>query len=158
MTRTTPTLLKPILIAGLIAGALDITYACVFSYIRRGVSPAVVLRSVAAGALGPTARDGGMKVALLGLFFHFLIAFIAAAVYVIASRGISFMNAHAVMSGILFGLCVYVVMNCVVLRVSAIHQTLWPWQYAKSALIGGLLIHMFGIGLPIALVARRYSK
>jgi uncharacterized membrane protein YagU involved in acid resistance len=158
MSRTTPTLLKPILIAGLIAGALDITYACVFSYIRRGVSPAVVLRSVAAGALGPTARDGGMKVALLGLFFHFLIAFIAAAVYVFASRGISFMNAHAFVSGILFGLCVYVVMNCIVLRVSAIHQALWPWQYAKSALIGGLLIHMFGIGLPIALVARRYSK
>jgi uncharacterized membrane protein YagU involved in acid resistance len=151
-------LLRPILIGGLIAGALDITYACIFSYIRRGVTPAVVLRSVAAGALGPTARDGGMKVALLGLFFHFLIALIAAAIYVIASRAIAFMNSHAAVSGILFGLCVYVVMNCIVLRLSAIHQTLWPWQYAKSALIGGLLIHMFGIGLPIALVARRYSK
>jgi len=151
-------LLRPILIGGLIAGALDITYACIFSYIRRGVTPAVVLRSVAAGALGPTARDGGMKVALLGLFFHFLIALIAAAIYVIASRVIAFMNSHAAVSGILFGLCVYVVMNCIVLRLSAIHQTLWPWQYAKSALIGGLLIHMFGIGLPIALVARRYSK
>ena len=150
--------LKPILIGGLIAGALDITYACVFSYVRRGVSPAVVFRSVAAGALGPSARDGGMKVALLGLFLHFLIALIAATVYVIASRSIPFMNAHKVLSGILFGLCVYVVMNCIVLRLSAIHQTLWPWQYAKSALIGGLLIHMFGIGLPIALVARRYSK
>jgi hypothetical protein len=151
-------LLRPILVGGLIAGALDITYACIFSYIRRGVTPAVVFRSVAAGALGPTARDGGMKVALLGLFFHFLIALIAAAIYVIASRAIAFMNSHAAVSGILFGLCVYVVMNCVVLRLSAIHQTLWPWQYAKSALIGGLLIHMFGIGLPIALVARRYSK
>jgi len=151
-------LLRPILIGGLIAGALDITYACIFSYIRRGVTPAVVLRSVAAGALGPTARDGGMKVALLGFFFHFLIALIAAAIYVIASRAIAFMNSHAALSGILFGLCVYVVMNCIVLRLSAIHQTLWPWQYAKSALIGGLLIHMFGIGLPIALVARRYSK
>lgn len=158
MKQTTPTLLKPILIGGLIAGTLDITYACVFSYIRRGVAPAVVFRSVAAGALGPAARDGGMKVALLGLFFHFLIALIAAAVYVIASRGIPFMNAHACLSGILFGLCVYVVMNCVVLRLSAIHLTLWPWQFPKSALIGGLLIHMFGIGLPIALVARRYSK
>lgn len=158
MNKTTPTLFKPILIGGLIAGALDITYACVFSYIRRGVAPAVVLRSVAAGALGPTARDGGMKVALLGLFFHFLIALIAASVYVVASRAIPFMNAHAVLSGILFGLCVYVVMNCVVLRLSAIHQTIWPWAYPKSALIGGLLIHMLGIGLPIALVARRYSK
>src|SRR5215510_10082934 len=158
MSQTTPTLLKPILVGGLIAGTLDITYACIFSYIRRGVTPAVVFRSVAAGALGASAREGGMKVALLGLFFHFLIALIAAAVYVIASRAIPFMNAHACLSGILFGLCVYAVMNCIVLRLSAIHQTVWPWQYPKSALIGGLLIHMFGIGLPIALVARRYSK
>jgi len=149
---------KPILIGGLIAGALDITYACVFSYIRRGVSPAVVLRSVAAGALGPAARDGGIKTALLGLFFHFLIALIAATVYVLASRVIPFMISQPVIAGILFGLCVYAFMNCIVLRLSAIHQTIWPWAYPKSVLIGGLLIHMFGIGLPIALVARRYSK
>ena len=156
MTRASAS--KPILIGGLIAGALDITYACVFSYIRRGVSPAVVLRSVAAGALGPAARDGGIKTALLGLFFHFLIALIAATVYVLASRVIPFMISQPVIAGILYGVCVYAFMNCIVLRLSAIHQTIWPWAYPKSVLIGGLLIHMFGIGLPIALVARRYSK
>ena len=152
------TLIKPILIGGLFAGALDITYACIFSYIRRGVTPAVVLRGVAAGALGTSARNGGMRVALLGLFFHFLIALIAAAVYVLASRVIPFLITQPIIAGIVFGLCVYVVMNCVVLRISAIHQTLWPWQYPKSVLIGGLLIHMFGIGLPIALVTRKFSK
>ena len=30
--------------------------------------------------------------------------------------------------------------------------------FAAFALIGGLLIHMFGIGLPIALITRRYTK
>ena len=67
--------IKTILIAGLIAGVLDITYACVFSYIRRGAKPIAVLQSVAAGALGPKAQEGGIKTAALGLFFHFLIAF-----------------------------------------------------------------------------------
>jgi hypothetical protein len=42
-------------------------------------------------------------------------------------------------------------MNCVLPRLSAIHATTWPWSYPKSVLIGGLLIHMFGIGRPIAL-------
>jgi uncharacterized membrane protein YagU involved in acid resistance len=150
---------KPILIGGLIAGAFDITYACVHTYIRAGWTPKRLLQSVAAGALGREAAvAGGYKTALLGLAFHFLIALVAAAVYVLASRVIRFLITHAVVSGIIYGLCVYAFMNCVVLRLSAIHLTNWPWAFPKSVLIGGLLIHMLGIGLPIALVARRYSK
>lgn len=151
-------LLRPIVIGGLIAGVLDIIYAFVFSYVRSGRTPAFILQSVASGALGRDAYQGGVKTAALGLAFHFLIALAAAAVYVLASRALPFMTAHPIISGMIYGLCVYAVMNCIVLRVSAIHATTWPWSYPKSVLIGGLLIHMFGIGLPIALVNRRYSK
>ena len=149
---------QPILFGGLIAGTLDISYACIFSYIRRGTRPSMVLQSVASGALGRSAYEGGAKTAALGLAFHFLIAFIAAAVYYFASRVLRFMVTHACICGILYGVLVYLFMNCVVLRLSAIHSTIWPWSYPWSPLIGGLLIHMFGIGLPIALVTRRYSK
>jgi len=149
---------QPILLGGLIAGTLDISYACIFSYIRRGTRPSVVLQSVASGALGRSAYEGGAKTAALGLAFHFLIALIAATVYYLASRGLRFMITQAVICGILYGVLVYLFMNCVVLRLSAIHSTTWPWSYPWPALIGGLLIHMFGIGLPIALVTRRYAK
>ena len=149
---------QPILLSGLIAGALDISYACIFSYIRRGTRPSVVLQSVASGALGRSAYEGGAKTAALGLAFHFLIALIAATVYYLASRGLRFMITQAVICGILYGVLVYLFMNCVVLRLSAIHSTTWPWSYPWPALIGGLLIHMFGIGLPIALITRRYTK
>jgi hypothetical protein len=150
--------LKPVLVAGLISGTLDITYACVFSYFRRGAHPMAVLQSVAAGALGAKAREGGIKTALLGLFFHFLIALIVAAVYYFASRGLGFMVTHPVICGLLYGLCVYLVMYGVVLRVSAIHSKNFPWSYPWPVLTGNLLIHMLGIGLPIALVVRKYSK
>ena len=146
-----------ILIGGLLAGTLDITYACVFSYVRRSVTPGAVLKSVAAGALGPNAREGGFKTAFLGLFFHFLIALIAAGIYYFASRFLRFMIRRPVICGIVYGLCVYVVMNCVVLPLSAIHSRTFPWSYPWPALVGGLLIHMFGIGLPIALVTRKFS-
>lgn len=149
---------QTILLGGLIAGALDISYACIFSYIRRGTRPSVVLQSVASGALGRSAYEGGAKTAALGLAFHFLIALIAATVYYLASRGLRFMITQAVICGILYGVLVYLFMNCVVLRLSAIHSTTWPWSYPWPALIGGLLIHMFGIGLPIALITRRYTK
>lgn len=143
---------------GLIAGALDITYACVHSYIRRGTTPIKILQSVASGAFGRSALEGGAKTAALGLVFHFLIALIAATVYYSASRVLRFMIKQAVICGILYGVGVYLVMNCVVLRLSAIHSTIYPWSYPKSVLIGGLLIHMFGIGLPIALAVRWGSR
>lgn len=151
--------LQTILIAGAIAGVLDITYACVFNYFRSGVTPMAVLQSVASGAIGrPAATAGGVKTAALGLFFHFLIATTAAAVYYFASRLIRFMITHAVISGILYGLCVYLVMYGIVLRVSAIHSTRYPWSYPWIVLLCNLGIHMFGIGLSIALVTRRFSK
>lgn len=150
--------LRAILVGGGIAGVLDIVYACVFSYIRRGTRPLTLLQSVASGALGRSAFEGGTKTAALGLAFHFLIAFIAATVYYFGSRVFRVMVTHAVMCGILYGVCVYLVMNCIVLQLSAIRATTYPWSYPWPVLIGGLLIHMFGIGLPIALAVRKYSK
>jgi len=150
--------IKTILIAGLIAGVLDITYACVFSYIRRGAKPIAVLQSVAAGALGPKAQEGGIKTAALGLFFHFLIALTAATVYYFSSRVLRFMITHAIISGILYGICVYLFMYGIVLRVSAIHSNRYPWSYPWPVLIGNLAIHTLGIGLTIGLITRYFSR
>ena len=150
--------LLTILVAGLVAGTFDIAYACIFSYVRRGVPPAAVFRSVAAGALGSGAREGGVKIAILGLCFHFLIALIWASVYFLASRVLRFMITHAIISGILYGVCVYLVMYGIVLRVSAIHATAYPWSYPWPVLIGNVLIHTLGIGLTIALVVRKFSR
>jgi hypothetical protein len=148
--------LRAILLGGLIAGILDISYACIFSYVRRGTSPVVILQSVASGALGRSAFQGGAKTAALGLFFHFLIATTAAAVYYLASRRLRFLVNHPFICGPLYGIGVYLFMNFVVLPLSAIgpRATAPP----LSALIGGLLIHMFGIGLVIALVVRKHSR
>lgn len=92
---------------------------------------------------------------MLGLALHFLIATSAAAVYYLASGQLRFLITQAVICGILFGLCVYFFMNFVVLPLSAIP---FKMSFPLPSLITGLLIHMFGIGLPIALVVRRYSR
>ena len=150
--------LRTILIAGLVAGTFDITYACIFYYARNGVTPPMIFRSVARGALGPSARDGGVKVAILGLCFHYLIALMVSVIYFFASRVIPFMIEHAVISGLLYGLCVYFVMYGLVMRYSAIHSTTYPWQYPWGVLIPNVLIHMLGIGLTIALIVRKLSR
>ena len=143
------------LLGGLIAGTLDITFAFIFYGLRNGSTPVRILQSIASGALGAKAFTGGAKTAILGGVFHFFIAISAAAVYYLASRKLTFMINHAIVCGVFYGVCVYLFMNFVVLKLSAI-----PFKpaYPLSVLIPGLLIHMFGIGVPIAVVVRRYSK
>jgi len=147
--------LPAILLGGLIAGAFDISYACIYTYIVRGTSAIRILQSVASGVLGAKAFAGGLKTAVLGLALHFLIALTAAAVYYLASRRLRFLITQAIISGVIYGIGIYLFMNFVVLPLSAIP---FKMSYPLSSLIGGLLIHMFGIGLPIALVVRRYSR
>src|SRR5882762_10594289 len=155
MTADKSRALRAILVGGLIAGTIDISYACIFSYLRRGTRPVRILQSVASGALGQDSFKGGARTAALGLLFHFLIATIAAAVYYLASRPLSFLVNHAFICGPLYGVCIYLVMNFIVLPLSAIGSR--P-ALPLPVLISGLLIHMFGIGLPIALIVRRYSR
>ena len=147
--------LRAILLGGLIAGTLDISYACIYSYIMRGTGPIRIMQSVASGALGNKAFAGGLRTAVLGLAFHFFIALTAAAVYYLASRRLRFLITQAIICGLLYGIGIYLFMNFVVLPLSAIP---FKMSYPLASLVGGLLIHMLGIGLPIALVVRRYSR
>ncbi len=144
--------LSSILLGGLVAGAFDITYAIVFSYLRRGVLPSRVLQSVASGLLGPQAYEGGMSTAALGLALHFFIALSAAAVFVLASRYLPALTRMPVLAGAVYGAGIYVVMNWVVIPLSRIGPKPFP---PLIVLTTGLLVHMFLIGVPIALAARR---
>src|SRR5471032_2941388 len=136
---------------GGIAGACDITYAVGFSAYR-GVAPMRILQSVASGLLGAASFNGGVATAVLGLCLHFFIAFIVAAIFYLASRLLPVVLRYAAVAGIAYGAVVYAVMNLVVLPLSAAppRTTAMP----TVVMVTGLLVHMFGIGLPIALAAR----
>jgi hypothetical protein len=79
--------LPAIVSGGLACGILDITAAFIV-YGSFGLMPIPLLQGIAAGALGPRSFEGGLATALLGLFFHFVIAFSAAAVFYAAQQGI----------------------------------------------------------------------
>jgi hypothetical protein len=140
---------------GLIAGALDITAACITSWLRAGVPPMRVLQSVASGILGAPAYNGGAKIAALGLALHFFIATTWTTVFYFASRKLRFLIERPVTWGLVYGVIVYAFMNFVVLPLSAFPQRTPP---RLSGRIIGLLIIMFCVGLPIALTVRRVSK
>lgn len=141
-----------ILLGGLVAGAFDITYATVYSYWRAGVRPGTVLRYVASGLLGPQAFEGGGAIPALGLALHFFIALSAAAIYVLAARSLPALVTRPVLCGVSYGVAIFAVMNLVVIPLS---RTRPRTTISALTLITGLLVHMFLIGLPIALAARR---
>lgn len=144
---------KTYLATALIVGTLDITYAIVFSYLRSGTSPERLLQSVAAGWFGRDAAfSGGAPTAAAGLGFHYFIAFTITAIFFAAASRLPWLISRPALTGPLYGIGVYVVMNWVVIPFSRI--AVFP-RPALVVLASGLLVHMFLIGLPIALGARR---
>jgi hypothetical protein len=142
----------PLVASALIAGTLDIVYAIAFSYFRSGTSPTRLLQSVASGALGREAYNGGAATAALGLGFHFLIAFIITAIFFAAASQYPSLTRRPVITGSLFGIGVYLVMNFVVIPLSRIGPRPLP---AAIVMVTGVLVHMFLIGVPIAWGAKR---
>ena len=138
-----------ILFATLVVGALDILEVIVF-YGLKGVAPTRILQSVAKGLLGTAAFEGGISTALLGLALHYFIAFVVVLIYFIASSRIAALRDYPIVFGALYGIGVYLVMNFIVVPLSAAG----PPRFTFVGVANGLFAHLFCVGIPTALFAR----
>ena len=145
--------LAPVFIGGGIAAFNDIVYACV-RQAGFGRSVEWTLQSVASGWLGMAAFESGTPGAVLGLVSHFSILFVAAYLYLVASRRFTFLATQAIACGAVFGVGVYLFMNFVVLKLSAFPFTL---TYDWLRLVEGFATHALFVGVPIALAVRRWG-
>ena len=141
---------RALLYGTLAVGVLDLLDAFVFFGLRSGVRPIRILHSVASGLLGRASFTGGWRTAPLGLALQFFLAFVIVRVFLMASRRLAPLRRHAVAAGLLYGVAVYLTMTFVVVPASAAAGGV-P---ALAVAINGVLIHMFGVGLPAALAAR----
>lgn len=130
---------------------MDITSAIILT-LWRGGTIMRLLQFIASGLLGKGAFQGGLAAATLGLFLHFMIAFGLVTGFYFASRKIPFLTQQAGLSGIAYGLIVFGVMNLIVLPLSAATP-----RHTLSGDLIQIAIHMFVIGLPTALLIRRFS-
>src|ERR1700761_8964350 len=97
-----------IAVGGLVAGALDLTQACILFGWH-------IPLAIAGGLLGRAAFHGGPAIYLLGVLLHFFIASSAAAVYYAVSRRLTFLTEYPLVCGLFFGAAVEVVMSYIVL-------------------------------------------
>lgn len=145
---------RAILFGGLLAGAMDLTAAFIVNAFKSG-NYVGMLQSIASGLLGADSFKGGATTALLGVLTHFAIAFIWAIIFFAASRKIKFLTAQPIIFGIVYGILVYVLMYYVIVPLSAA-----PFKMPRTldSIALNIFIHIVCVGLPIALITRRFSK
>ena len=98
-------------------------------------------QGIASGLLGRSSFQGGAARWILGLVLHFFIALsMTAYYYYTASRKLPFLKEYPLICGLFYGMALYLVMNLVVVPLSAIHA---GGPIGRADLIHGLLRHMF---------------
>ena len=120
-----------------------------------GVSPRLVLQSIASGVMGRAAYSGGAATVLLGIAFHLLISGVAALLYVMAAERWAWLRQHPWLAGIAYGTVVFAAMRWIVVPLSAVaykQSTDWG-MFAVS-----LTVHILGFGLPVALLDRWLAR
>jgi len=141
--------LKPIAVATLVCGTLDILWAVILT-LWFGRDPANMLRFVASGPF-PGATDMGGAGAILGLLVHFALMAIMAAAYMILAPRIRLLLDRPWIGGLLFGLVTYVIMNLLVvpLRFGT------PLPPSATSIATQLFAHVVLVGWPMAWIAAR---
>jgi hypothetical protein len=137
---------------GLFAGTLDIGESLIFN-LMRGVSPATVFQYIACGLIGPVAFQGGSASICLGVVLHYLIALFWTTLFYLASLQLTIVRRHVVLSGLTYGLLIYLTMNVVVLPHSRV-----PYSHpiSTASIVNGVLALMLCIGLPVSIITSRY--
>ena len=145
-----PSTLILVVAGGLLAGLLDIVYACLFWAVKAGVPARRILQSIAAGLLGEASYAGGWRTAALGLLLHFFIAVSMAVAYYLVARRVPLLWRRPLACGAAYGLLLYAIMNFVVVPLSAAGRgSSDPLWIALTVAVHALLI-----GTPIALFTR----
>jgi hypothetical protein len=143
-----------IIVAGLVAGTLDILAAFATYYIMTGNGPMGVLLFVASGAFGNDAFSGGLPMAMMGLLFHYIIAFSFTLLFYVIARKLKAILMHPIASGIAYGIMVWAFMNFVILPISHVNKPV----FTIAGVTRGVLTIIFAVGLPIAIIISRKLK
>jgi hypothetical protein len=147
--RTLP-VSRAILYATLVVGVLDATDGVIFLGLH-GKNPIQVLQYIASGLLGARSFTGGFASAGLGLVLHFAVSLVVATIYILASRRVAVLRTQWVLSGLMYGAAVWVVMNLVVLPITAVVRG----PITTAAVVNGVIGHALFVGLPSAFFATK---
>jgi uncharacterized membrane protein YagU involved in acid resistance len=147
------TAVQTILSAGLVAGSFDLlTAILVYSVAMERTTDRKLLQGIGKAAFGSNTFPDETSLALSGVAVHFFIAFSFAIFYFFIFPHIAFLRKRKTLSGLLYGVFVWCVMNMAVLPLFHIANIPHKWD----SIVRGAVILMFCIGLPISIIVSRY--
>lgn len=140
--------------AWLIVGTLDITAAIIQTLIAGG-NITRLMQYIASGVFGPASFEGGTAFAVMGLAFHYVVAFGWTTLFFLIYPRLAFAPANRLLTGIGYGIFVWFMMNRVVLPLSNVKMGPFDLQRASIA----ALVLIVAIGIPLSyLASKHYSK
>lgn len=146
---------KEIFKAGLLVGTMDILAAFILVYIRTGkLIIAGILKFIASGLFGKQALSSGRRMILVGLIFHYVIAFIFAIFFFQVFPKIKFLSANRIITGIFYGIFIWLIMNLIVVPLSGVASR--PFNMINAAI--NILILIVAIGIPLSFMASAFYK
>jgi len=153
---------RAILWGWLICGVMDINAAFISAYVQGGTPPIRLLQGVAGALVGPTTFDRGLTTAALGLAMHFSVAFTVTLIFYLASRRFpGLLRWGGVPAGLVYGAGVYLFMFRGVVPVTIELRALYLAGYVRppppALRLPQFIIHLFCVGLPVALAVRRFA-
>lgn len=145
-------MLKPIALATLVAGTLDILFAVILTLVY-GREPANMLRFVASGPF-PAATEMGTTGAVLGLVVHFALMGIMAAIFVAIVQLRPALLRTPYRTALAYGVVTYFAMNWIVvpLRFDA------PVPPSAMSVVTQVFAHIVLVALPFVLIARAFFQ
>ena len=148
-------LLRSILLGGMFIFISQLIHSWIVPSLIQKTPFIVVWQYIASGALGMAAFEGGIATALLGVFFHLIISFVIAGVFILSADRIPLLRRYAIAGSLLYGFGVFIVMNMIVTPLSAtppLPAPTMPW------LIEAIIEQVLVVGLPLGILIRRNAN
>jgi len=146
---------QEILRAWLLVGTMDILAAFILVYARTAkLMMAGILKFIASGLFGKQALSGGRKMILAGFIIHYIIAFIFTIFFFGIFPKIKFLSVNRIISGILYGIFVWSVMNLIVVPLSGVP----PRPFNVTSAVINITILIIAIGIPLSFMANAFYK
>ena len=146
-------LTKAIILALIIAGTLDILSAIIiYDLIMHRVTTMQILDGIAAALFGKTIVGNTIIMAVIGLILHYFITFCFVVFYFLVYLRIRFLQKNTIISGLIYGIAVWCIMNLIVVPVTTSNH----YHFLFPAFLRQVLPLIFCIGLPISFITANY--
>ncbi|MEO6729897.1 MAG: hypothetical protein ABIN01_01680 [Ferruginibacter sp.] len=148
-------LTRKIIQAGFLVGTLDILAAFIYFFVKSGdKNVSKILKYIASGLFGKEAFSGGSMMIAAGLLLHYIIAFAFTIFFFLVFPKASIFSKNKILTGIVYGIFIWMVMNLVVVPSSKIPNR--PIEFSNAIL--SLVILVVCIGIPLSFMATRFYR